>query len=84
TPATNLMLEQQRGDTGSAAALMSFFGIFAGSVGMTTISLDWPDPIQVLGMMNLLVGLASGALWILISKKPYVVAVPERYVPRRR
>lgn len=84
TPATNLMLEQQRGDTGSAAALMSFFGIFAGSVGMTTISLDWPDPIQVLGMMNLLVGLASGALWILISKKPYVLAVPERYVPRRR
>lgn len=84
TPATNLMLEQQRGDTGSAAALMSFFGIFAGSIGMTVISLDWPDPILVLGMMNLLVGLASGALWLLISNKQYVLAVPERYVPRRR
>lgn len=82
TPATNLMLEQQRGDTGSAAALMSFFGIFAGSIGMTVISLDWTDPIPVLGMMNLLVGLASGGLWLLIGNKSYVVAVPERYLPR--
>ena len=82
TPATNLMLEQQRGDTGSAAALMSFFGIFAGSLGMTVISLDWSDPIPVLGMMNLLVGLASGGLWLLIGNKSYVVAVPERYLPR--
>lgn len=82
TPATNLMLEQQRGDTGSAAALMSFFGIFAGSLGMTVISLDWTDPIPVLGMMNLLVGLASGGLWLLIGNKSYVVAVPERYLPR--
>jgi len=82
TPATNLMLEQQRGDTGSAAALMSFSGIFAGSLGMTVISLDWSDPIPVLGMMNLLVGLASGGLWLLIGNKSYVVAVPERYLPR--
>jgi DHA1 family bicyclomycin/chloramphenicol resistance-like MFS transporter len=80
TPGTNLMLEQQRGDTGSAAALMSCFGILMGSVGMTIISLSWSDTIFVLGMMNILIGLASGALWLHISKKPYVMQVPERYV----
>jgi len=80
TPGTNLMLEQQRGDTGSAAALMSCFGILMGSLGMTIISLSWSDTILVLGMMNTLVGLTCGALWLQISKKPYVTQVPERYI----
>ena len=80
TPGTNLMLEQQRGDTGSAAALMSCFGILMGSVGMTIISLNWNDTILVLGMMNLLVGVVSGAAWLSISQKPYVLQVPERYI----
>jgi len=80
TPATNLMLEQQRGDTGSAAALMSCFGILMGSVGMTIISLNWTNPILVLGMMNAIVGLVCGALWLMISTKPYVMQVPERYI----
>ncbi len=80
TPGTNLMLEQQRGDTGSAAALMSCFGIFMGSIGMTIISLNWSNTILVLGMMNILIGLISGALWLQISQKPYVTQVPERYI----
>ncbi len=80
TPGTNLMLEQQRGDAGSAAALMSCFGILMGSFGMTIISLSWSDPILVLGMLNVLIGLVSGALWLQISKKPYVIQVPERYI----
>jgi DHA1 family bicyclomycin/chloramphenicol resistance-like MFS transporter len=80
TPGTNLMLEQQRRDTGSAAALMSCFGILMGTVGMTIISLNWSDTILVLGMMNLLVGVVSGAAWLAISRKPYVVQVPERYI----
>ena len=82
TPATNLMLEQQRGDTGSAAALMSCFGIFMGCVGMVVISLNWTNPILVLGMMNSIVGLACGALWLSISTKEYVKQVPERYIGR--
>jgi DHA1 family bicyclomycin/chloramphenicol resistance-like MFS transporter len=40
TPGANLMLEQQKDDTGSASALMSCFGIFMGSIGMTIISLN--------------------------------------------
>lgn len=80
TPGTNLMLEQQRGDTGSAAALMSCFGIFMGSIGMTIISLNWSNTILVLGMMNILIGLACVALWLRVSQKPYVMQVPERYI----
>ncbi len=80
TPGTNLMLEQQRGDTGSAAALMSCFGVFMGSIGMTIISLNWSDTILVLGAMNVLMGLMAGALWLRISQKPYVMQVPERYI----
>ncbi|HII05842.1 MAG TPA: multidrug effflux MFS transporter [Methanotrichaceae archaeon] len=80
TPGTNLMLEQQRGDTGSAAALMSCFGIFMGSIGMTIISLNWSNTILVLGMMNILIGLVCMALWLRISQKPYVMQVPERYI----
>lgn len=78
TPGVNLMLEQQREDTGSAAALMSCFGIFMGSIGMTVISLNWGNTILILGVMNALVGLACVARWLRISQKPYVTQVPER------
>ncbi|MGB5099777.1 MAG: multidrug effflux MFS transporter [Methanothrix sp.] len=80
TPGANLMLEQQKEDTGSAAALMSCFGIFMGSIGMTIVSLNWSNTILVLGMMNILIGLVCEALWLRISQKPYVVQVPERYI----
>ena len=80
TPATNLMLEQQRGDTGSAAALMSCFGILMGSLGMVVISLSWTNPILILGTMNFVIGLVCGALWLSISTKEYVKQVPERYI----
>jgi DHA1 family bicyclomycin/chloramphenicol resistance-like MFS transporter len=80
TPGVNLMLEQQREDTGSAAALMSCFGIFMGSIGMTIISLNWSNTILVLGIMNILTGLTSEALWLRMSQKPFVKRVPERFV----
>ncbi len=79
TPGVNLMLEQQRENTGSAAGLISCFGIFMGSMGMMIISLDWNNTILVLGMMNILTGLVCGGLWLRISQKPYVMQVPERY-----
>ena len=77
TPGANLMLEQQEEDTGSASALMSCFGIFMGSVGMTIISLPWSDTIQVLGTMNILTGLTCLALWKLLSNKPFIKQIPE-------
>ena len=80
TPGANLMLEQQREDSGSAAALMGCFGIFMGSIGMTIISLNWSNTILVLGIMNILTGLICEALWLLISQRPFVKRVPERFV----
>ncbi|MCX8207313.1 MAG: multidrug effflux MFS transporter [Methanothrix sp.] len=78
TPGTNLMLEQQREDTGSAAALMSCFGIIAGSIGMSLISLNRGNMIPVLGMMYVLIGIVCATLWLYISQKPYVTRVPDR------
>ncbi len=83
TPGANLMLEQQRENTGSASSLMSCFGIFMGAIGMTVISLNWSNTILVLGIMNLLIGLLCGGLWLCISRKPYVTQVPERYIDRK-
>ncbi|EFK08726.1 transporter, major facilitator family protein [delta proteobacterium NaphS2] len=82
TPGANLMLEQQRENTGSASSLMSCFGIFMGSIGMSIISLNWNNTILVLGMLNLLIGLLCGALWLYVSRKPYVTQVPERFIPK--
>ncbi|MFZ2535795.1 MAG: MFS transporter, partial [Methanothrix sp.] len=80
TPGANLMLEQQKDDAGSASALMSCFGIFMGSIGMTIIALGWGNTIMVLGIMNILTGLTCGALWLQISQKQFVKQVPERFV----
>jgi len=80
TPGVNLMLEQQKENTGSAASLMSCVGIFMGSIGMAIISLNWSNPILVLGIMNVLTGLVCVALWLRISKNPCVTQVPERYI----
>jgi DHA1 family bicyclomycin/chloramphenicol resistance-like MFS transporter len=80
TPGANLMLEQQKGDSGSASALMSSFGIFMGSIGMIIISLNWDNTIVILGVMNILIGLTCMILWLLISQKPFIKQVPERIV----
>ncbi|MHB8118916.1 MAG: multidrug effflux MFS transporter [Methanothrix sp.] len=77
TPGANLMLQQQEEDTGSASALMSCFGIFMGSVGMTIISLPWSNTILILGAMNILTGISCLALWLLLSNKPFIKQIPE-------
>jgi len=76
TPGTNLMLEQQEDDTGSASALMSCFGVLMGSMGMAIISQDWSNTIQVLGSMNILVGLMCLGLWLILSRSPFVRQIP--------
>jgi MFS transporter, DHA1 family, multidrug resistance protein len=73
----HLMLEQQKGDTGSASALIGCSGLLLGSVGMILISQDWPDPVLALGLVNLVIGLLCGALWLLISKLKIARDVPD-------
>lgn len=62
-PATNLTLEQQQGDTGSMASVMSCTGMLLGSLGMTLISLPWGNTVVALGTMTLLTASTSLLAW---------------------
>ncbi|KGK87837.1 membrane protein [Desulfosporosinus sp. HMP52] len=74
-PSANLMLEQQKGDTGAVVSLMSFAFTIFGSIGMILISLDWADRVRVMGLMYVLFALLSLIMWQGISKKAYVQKV---------
>ena len=71
-PGINLMLEQQQNDSGSASALINFFGMLMGSLGMHLVSLHPDDLILSLGCIQIAIGLTSGVLWFLIRKRPFV------------
>ncbi|SPF37059.1 Drug resistance transporter, Bcr/CflA subfamily [Candidatus Desulfosporosinus infrequens] len=72
-PSANLMLEQQKEDTGSASALMNSSITVTGSIGMILISFNWANRIWILGVLNLFFGLLSLFLWLLVSKGPHIV-----------
>ncbi|KJR47541.1 Multidrug resistance transporter, Bcr/CflA family [Desulfosporosinus sp. I2] len=74
-PTANLMLEQQKGDTGAVVSLMSFAFTVFGSIGMVIISLDWANRVRVMGLLYVAFALASLVFWIRIFKKPYVQKV---------
>lgn len=74
-PSANLMLEQQKGDTGAVVSLMSFTFTVFGSIGMIIISLDWTNRVRVMGIMYLVFAFASLVVWNRISKKPFVQKV---------
>jgi len=78
TPGTNLMLEQQQEDAGSASSLIGCFGILMGSIGMTIVSFNWSNLVRVVGILNIILGLLCGFLWITLSRKSYIRQVPER------
>jgi len=72
-PGTNLMLEQQTKDTGSAVALIQFFSMMCGSLGMVLVSLKPETLIINLGLIQLGVGFVGGGLWLIIKNKDFVV-----------
>jgi DHA1 family bicyclomycin/chloramphenicol resistance-like MFS transporter len=74
-PSANLMLEQQKGDTGAVVSLMSFAFTVFGSIGMIIISLDWENRVRVMGIMYLVFALLSLVIWSRISKKSFVQKV---------
>lgn len=71
-PGTNLMLDQQKSDTGSAVAIIQFSGMMAGSFGMLLVSLKPDSLITNLGILQLLVGLTASVLWFRVKRRPYV------------
>jgi len=64
---TNIMLEQQRGDTGSASSLINGVATIFGSVGMMVSSM-WGDIILGLGVMIFLSGVVSIVGWALLMR----------------
>ncbi|MBC7006088.1 multidrug effflux MFS transporter [Photobacterium sp. BZF1] len=71
-PGTNLMLDQQDSDTGSAVALIQFCGMICGSIGMVLVSIRPDSLIENLGILQFVVGLTGGVLWLLARNRPFV------------
>jgi DHA1 family bicyclomycin/chloramphenicol resistance-like MFS transporter len=75
-PGTHLMLEQQEEDSGSASALINFFAMFMGSMGMQLVTL-WPDTlITNLGHIQIGVGIVCSVLWLLCRNKSFIIQPP--------
>jgi len=72
-PGTNLMLEQQSKDTGSAVAIIHFFSMICGSLGMMLVALYPETMIENLGVIQCSVGAIGGGLWLLVKSRPHVI-----------
>lgn len=71
-PGTYLMLEQQKGDTGSASSLISSCATIFGSIGMALASFGTGSLILVVGGFYVALGLLCGGTWLIVTKKPYL------------
>ena len=67
-PAASMMLEQQKGDTGSVSSLMGCSGLLMGSLGMQVISLNWGNTVLALGIMTFLTPTVSLVMWPLATR----------------
>ena len=74
-PASNLMLDQQKTDTGSVSSLMACGGLLMSSVGMTVITLPWGNMVLALGTMVLTIGLIVFSAWPFVFR--FVSREPE-------
>ncbi|MGE5374032.1 MAG: multidrug effflux MFS transporter [Bacteroidota bacterium] len=73
-PSANMMLEQQKGDTGAVSSLMGCTGLLMGALGMQLISLPWGNMILALGVMTLGTATISLLAWPFIL--PHVTRLP--------
>ena len=78
-PGTNLMLDQQKTDTGSAVALIQFFAMISGALGMVIVSMNPESLIKSLGVIQFIVGLTGGVLWMFVKNRPYVISKLSTY-----
>ena len=77
-PSTNMMLEQQKGDTGTVSSLMGCTGLLMGSLGIQLISLPWGNTIIALGVIMLSVALVSLIAWPFVIKRTVRLPEPEK------
>lgn len=65
---TNLLLEQQKGDTGSASSLINTLSTVMGSIGMAIASLSWRNVVVGLGTIIAICSLISLVSWNMFLK----------------
>jgi len=68
-PSANMMLEQQKGDTGAVSSLMSCTGLLMGSIGIQLISLPWSNTIIALGIITFCIAFISLMAWPFVLKQ---------------
>jgi len=77
-PATNMMLEQQKGDTGAVSSLIVCTTLLMGSLGTQLISLPWDNMIIALGIMTFCTAAVSLIAWPFVITRvirlPYDIA----------
>ncbi|MDV7142711.1 multidrug effflux MFS transporter [Tropicimonas sp. TH_r6] len=71
-PGANLLLEQQRSDTGSAAALIHFTTMMLGAVGVQIVVAHTGDLSRTLGLLFVVIGVSCAILWRLVQNRPFV------------
>lgn len=71
-PGTNILLEQQQKDTGSAVALIQFFGMTCGATGMFLVSIPTDSLIRSLATVQILVGVICIILWSIARSTCFV------------
>lgn len=76
-PGTFLMLDQHKGDSGSASSLISSFQTVMGSIGIMIVSLNPGNRVQVVGVINIIIGLLCVLLWLNVTKRPFLSKVRE-------
>ena len=73
-PSANMMLEQQKGDTGAVSSLMGCTGLLMGSLGIQIISLPWGNRIIALGIITFGIAVVSLLAWPFVLKQ--VIRLP--------
>jgi DHA1 family bicyclomycin/chloramphenicol resistance-like MFS transporter len=68
-PSANMMLEQQRGDTGTVSSLMGCTGLLMGSLGIQLISMPWGNRIIALGIITFCIAVVSLLAWPFVLKQ---------------
>lgn len=71
-PGVNLLLEQQQGDTGSAAALIHFSTMILGAAAVQIVAAHSENMIGTLGVLFVVIGTISSILWLLVQHRPFV------------
>ena len=64
----NILLEQQKNDTGSASSIINTLFTVLGSIGMTMASMPWANIVTGLGILITIFSMLSLLSWILFLK----------------